>query len=100
MYTAKQLNNPMGQTILGNRRGVAILVAIGVVAVLLTAGLALNRRIRSSVTDAVLAREQVVLSEMAVSGVNAAMVMLINDRRENDTDTIQEDWANRKKWPK
>jgi len=76
---------------------VAILVAIGVVAVLLTAGLALNSRIRSSVTNALLAREQVVLSEMALSGVHAAMVMLINDRKENDTDTIQEDWANPEK---
>ena len=80
--------------ILGNSRGVAILVAIGVVAVLLTAGLELNRRIRGSVSGAILAREQLTLNEMAVSGVHAAMVMLINDRKENDTDTIQEDWAN------
>ena len=97
MCTVKQLNSPTGRSVLGNRRGVAILVAIGVVAVLLTAGLALNRRIRSSVTGAFLAREQVVLSEMAVSGVHAAMVMLINDRKENDTDTLQEDWANPEK---
>ena len=93
MCIVKQLNSPTGKTVLANRRGVAILVAIGVVAVLLTAGLALNRRIRSSVTGALLARERVVLSEMAVSGVHAAMVMLINDRKENDTDTLQEDWA-------
>ena len=97
MCTVKQLNSPTGKTVLGNHRGVAILVAIGVVAVLLTAGLALNRRIRSSVTGAFLARERVVLSEMAVSGVHAAMVMLINDRKENDTDTLQEDWANPEK---
>jgi len=97
MCIVKPLNSPTGKTVLGNRRGVAILVAIGVVAVLLTAGLALNRRIRSSVTGALLARERVVLSEMAVSGVHAAMVMLINDRKENDTDTLQEDWANPEK---
>ena len=82
---------------LGNSDGVAILVAIGVVAVLLTAGLALNQRIRGSVTDAALARERLILSEMAASGVHAAMVMLINDRKENNTDTIQEDWANPEK---
>jgi general secretion pathway protein K len=97
MCTVKQLNSPTGKTVLGNRRGVAILIAIGVVAVLLTAGLALNSRIRSSVTGAFLARERVVLSEMAVSGVHTAMVMLINDRKENDTDTLQEDWANPEK---
>ncbi len=87
----------MGPTVMSNHRGVAILVAIGVVAVLLTAGLALNQRIRGSVTGALLARQQVVLSEMAASGVHAAMVMLINDRRENDTDTLQEDWADPEK---
>jgi hypothetical protein len=68
MFTVKQPNSPAGHPAWGNRRGVAILVAIAVVAVLLTAGLALNRRIRSSVTGALHAREQVVLSEMAVSG--------------------------------
>ena len=46
---------------------------------------------------ALLARQQVVLSEMAVSGVHAAMVMLINDRKENQTDTLQEDWADPEK---
>ncbi|MFO7713378.1 general secretion pathway protein GspK [Desulfosarcina sp.] len=97
MHIEKQPNSPAGGGILSNHRGVAILVAIGVVAVLLTAGLALNRRIRSSVTGAIHAREQVVLSEMAASGVQAAMVMLINDRKENDTDTLQEDWANPEK---
>jgi general secretion pathway protein K len=93
MFTAKQPNSPAGHPAWGNRRGVAILVAIAVVAVLLTAGLELNRRIRSSVTSAVHARDKVELSEMAISGIHAAMVMLINDRRENDTDTLQEDWA-------
>ena len=97
MYTVNQLNSPVGKIVLGNRRGVAILVAIGVVAVLLTAGLALNRRIRSSVTGALHTREQLVLSEMATSGIHAAMVMLINDRKENNKDTLQEDWANPEK---
>ncbi len=69
-------------------------MAIAVVAVLLTAGLALNQRIRGSVTDAIHQRSELVLSEMAVSGVHAAMVMLINDAKDNATDTIQEDWAN------
>ncbi len=97
MFTAKQPNSLTGNTVWGNRRGVAILVAIAVVAVLLTAGLALNRRIRSSATSAIHARNQLVLSEMAVSGIHTAMVMLINDRQENATDTLQEDWANPEK---
>jgi general secretion pathway protein K len=93
IVTVTPPNNPPEKRLLGNCRGVAILVAIGVVAVLLTAGLALNNRIRGSVGGAVHAREQLILTEMATSGIHAAMVMLINDRQENQTDTIQEDWA-------
>jgi general secretion pathway protein K len=97
MPIVKPPNNTAQQHLVGNCRGVAILVAIGVVAVLLTAGLALNTRIRGSVGGAVHAREQLILSEMATSGIHAAMVMLINDSQENQTDTIQEDWADPEK---
>lgn len=93
MSIGKPPNNPAPSPVVGNQRGVAILVAIGVVAVLLTAGLELNRRIRASVTRAIYARERLILSEMAVSGIHAAMVMLINDRKDSTTDTVQEDWA-------
>ena len=97
MPSANPRNSSRQVRPLGNSDGVAILVAIGVVAVLLTAGLALNQRIRGSVSSAALAREQLILSEMAASGVQAAMVMLINDRKENKTDTLQEDWADPEK---
>ncbi len=89
--------NACKANVLGNADGVAILVAIGVVAVLLTAGLALNQRIRGSVVEAALARDDLVLSEMAASGIHAAEVMLLNDRKENQTDTLQEDWADPEK---
>jgi general secretion pathway protein K len=90
-------NNLAGSKVLTNQRGVAILVAIGVIAVLFTAGLELNRRIRDSVSNAIRTRQQLVLSEMAASGAQVAMLMLINDRKENNTDTVQEDWANPEK---
>lgn len=86
-----------GPSLWNNHRGIAILVAIGVVSVLLAAGLELNRRIRGAVSGAILAENQLKRTEMAASGVHAAMVMLINDRRENDTDTLQEDWADPEK---
>ena len=91
------MNKYTGRRILASQRGVAILVALGVIAVLFTAGLELNRRIRSSVSSAIRTREQLVLTEMARSGAQAAMVMLIDDRKENNTDTVQEDWANPEK---
>ena len=98
MCFAKPLkNNRTRYRLVSNQRGVAILVALGVIAVLFTAGLELNRRIRGSVSNAIRARERLVLSEMAVSGAQTAMVMLINDRKENNSDTLQEDWANPEK---
>jgi general secretion pathway protein K len=97
MFTVMLKNKAESCGLLANQRGVAILVAIGVVAVLLTAGLALNRRIRDSVSGAIHAANRMKLSEMATSGVHAAMVMLINDRRQNTVDTLQEDWANPEK---
>ena len=97
MSIAKPPNSALGRSHRGNQRGVAILVAIGVVAVMLTAGLELNRRIRGSVIGAIQAGERLVRAEMATSGVHAAMVMLINDRKQNQTDTLQEDWANPEK---
>lgn len=98
MFFAKPSKpNLAGPRPLTNQRGVAILVALGVIAVLFATGLELNRRIRASVSSAIRARERLVLSEMARSGAQAAMVMLINDRKENNTDTIQEDWANAEK---
>ena len=97
MRTVKRQNKPFAAPVVGNQHGVAILVAIGVVAVLLTAGLALNQRIRSAATSAAHVRERLILSEMAVSGIHAAMVMLINDRRANAADTLQEDWADPEK---
>jgi len=97
LFAKPSINSSRRAAVLGNADGVAILVAIGVVAVLLTAGLALNQRIRGSVTEAALAKDDLVLSEMAASGVHAAEVMLINDRKENQTDTLQEDWADPEK---
>jgi len=97
MCTVMPKNQAESCGLLANQRGVAILVAIGVVAVLLTAGLALNRRIRDSVSGAIYAANRMKLSEMATSGVHVAMVMLINDRRQNSVDTLHEDWANPEK---
>lgn len=97
MSIVKPPSSTRGRFYRGNHRGVAILVAIGVVAVMLTAGLEFNRRIRGTVTGAIHSAERLVRTEMAASGVHAAMVMLINDRKESQTVTIQEDWADPEK---
>ena len=80
--------------ILSSNRGVAILVTIAVITLLITIALELNRKSRSAIASTAAIRDQYTLSHMTSSGVNAAIALLIKDKLESETDSIQEDWAN------
>jgi len=84
----------MIRSILNNNQGVAILVTIAVTTVLIAITFEFNRKTRSVIASTAAIRDQYTLSYMTSSGVNAAMAMLIKDKLESETDTIQEDWAN------
>lgn len=84
----------MIRSILSNNRGVAILVTIAVITLLITITLELNRKSRSVIASTAAIRDQYTLSHMTSSGINAAMALLIKDKLESETDSIQEDWAN------
>ena len=93
------MNRPM-QTpflMLKNNRGMALLVTLSIIAILVTTTLALNRRIRTSVEFSATERDRVTLNYMALSGVQAAIALLIKDKETSDIDSIQEDWANPEK---
>ena len=76
-----------------NDRGVALIITLSIIAVLVTTTLELNRKARSSVYLARVFRERIQLHQMAMSGVHAAMAVLIADKENSDIDSIQEDWA-------
>jgi general secretion pathway protein K len=76
-----------------NQRGIAVLVTLTVATVLIVMTLELNRKVRSAVISAATYRDRTTLHQMAVSGVNAAMVVLIKDKMESEADSLQEDWA-------
>ena len=76
-----------------NNRGVALIITLSIIAVLVMTTLELNRKARSSVYVARVFRERIQLHQMAVSGVHAAMALLIADKENSDIDSIQEDWA-------
>lgn len=76
-----------------NHRGIALLIVLAVITLLITTALELNRRARSSVTAAMALRDQVTLTQMASSGIQVAMAILIKDKNESTIDSIQEDWA-------
>lgn len=81
----------------GNNRGIALLITISVTTILIAAALEYNRRARFAVVSAAAARDRLTLSYMATSGVHAAMALLVKDKSESNSDTLQEDWANPEK---
>jgi general secretion pathway protein K len=81
-----------------NDRGFALMVTLAVISVIVVTTVTLNRMRRLAATDAAIARDQVTLTQMADSGIQIAMAMLIRDRMDSQTDTIQENWASKEKW--
>jgi general secretion pathway protein K len=56
-----------------------------------------NRRARFAVISTAAVRDHFTMSNMAASGVYAAMALLVKDKAESDFDSLQEDWANPEK---
>jgi len=83
----------MIRRILSNNRGVAILVTIAIITILITITLEFNRKTRSVIASTAAIKDQYTLSHMISSGINAAIALLVKDKQESETDSIQEDWA-------
>ncbi len=80
-----------------NQQGIALLITLTIITVLITTALELNRNTRSALISSAATRNRFALSQMASSGTHAAMAILIKDKKESATDSIQEDWANPEK---
>jgi general secretion pathway protein K len=83
--------------ILKGNRGIALLITISVTTILVAAALEYNRRARFAIISTAAVRDHLTMSNMANSGVYAAMALLVKDRSESDFDSLQEDWANPEK---
>lgn len=83
--------------IVRHNRGIALLITLAMITVMMAAAVEVNRRVRDGVTSTASARDRVTLSYMASSGIHAAMAMLVKDRNDSDTDSLQEDWADPEK---
>ncbi len=75
----------------------ALLLVISVTTILVAAALEYNRRARFTVVATSAARDRLTLSQVATSGVHAAMALLAKDKAESKIDSLQEDWANPEK---
>ncbi len=85
------------RNILSNNRGIALLITLSVTTILVAAALEYNRRARFDVIATASVRDRLTLSYMASSGIHTAMALLIKDKAESDSDSLQEDWANPEK---
>ncbi len=83
--------------ILQGNHGIALLITLSITTILVAAALEYNRRVRFEVISTAAVRDRVTLSQMAVSGIHAAMALLVKDKMESSFDSLQEDWANPEK---
>ncbi len=71
----------------------ALLIPLAVGAVGVAAAREINRRARSDAVSTAAARDRLVVSQMAASGVHLAMALLVKDRLDTVSDSVQESWA-------
>ena len=82
---------------LKNNHGIALLVTLSIVTILIAASLEMNKKMRSAVFSAATTRDRITLLHMASSGVNLAAAMLVKDKKNSSSDSLQEDWADSEK---
>lgn len=87
----------MPKKIIGNDRGIALLVTLTIISIVVVSALELNRRVRSAALSAAAARDRMTLMQMASSAIHAAEAILVKDKKKSDSDSIQEDWADSEK---
>jgi general secretion pathway protein K len=76
-----------------SKRGMAVIMALAVVLLLVGAALEMHMNERANMFNAALMRDRLTLEQMAASAVHLAMALLIKDRLQSQTDSLQEDWA-------
>ena len=79
--------------ILYNEKGVALVVTLAIVAILLAAALQMGKFTGDSAMETLVHKDQFQADQLALSGINIAAMILVDDASKNDIDTIQEAWA-------
>lgn len=71
----------------------AVIMALSVVLLMVTAAMELHMDERDNMIQAAALRDRATLVEMATSGIHLGMAVLVKDRNDSETDSLQEDWA-------
>lgn len=76
-----------------SQQGIAVILAMATMVLVVTAALELHIDERNNMMSAAVMRDRITLEEMATSAIHLGMAMLIRDRMESETDSLQEDWG-------
>jgi len=87
----------MGKNSYKNNKGIALIITLTVITLLVTVTFELNRQLQASVENSAIIRDRLILSHMISSGIEVANAILVQDKKDSETDTVQEDWANPEK---
>lgn len=82
--------------VIGNERGIALLVTLSIMTIMLATTFALHRTVFSHLVTQRLSRNNIQLDAMLTSAQQAAMALLIDDKKKTEIDSVQEAWADPK----
>lgn len=79
--------------ILGNEKGIALVVTLAIVAILVAAALQLGKFAGDAVMLTRMEKDRFQAEQVAISGINLAALILADDAAKNSLDSVQEPWA-------
>jgi len=82
---------------LQNEKGAALVVTLAIVAILVAAALQLGKFTGDSVMVTLKEKDQFQAEQLALSGIELAKLILSEDAAKNETDSVQEAWADPEK---
>ena len=85
--------NPTDGGVINNERGIALLVTLSIMAIILASTFALHRTVFSHRVAEQITRDNTQLDAMLTSAQQAAMALLIDDKKKTKIDSLQEAWA-------
>jgi general secretion pathway protein K len=80
-------------SVLQNEQGVALVVTLAIVSILLAVALQMGKFTGDSVMETIGYRDQFQAHQLALSGINIAAMILVENAAKNDIDSVQEAWA-------
>lgn len=82
------------KTPIRSEKGMALLLTITIITIITAVALDYNIKSRNAVITSSVMIQRMKLNYMAESGIHAGIALLIKDKADSSSDSLQEDWAN------